>query len=58
MIYPSWVQVKAADRECSRLRTERFLNSLIARTKRGGFDVEVAAEEFRTWRQKMSRSRW
>jgi hypothetical protein len=32
---------------------ERFLKALKAGTKRGGFEVEVAAEEFKTWRQKM-----
>jgi hypothetical protein len=32
---------------------ERFLKALIAGTKRGGFGVEVAAEEFKTRRQKM-----
>jgi hypothetical protein len=32
---------------------ERFLKALKAGTKLGGFDVEVAAEEFKTCRQKM-----
>jgi hypothetical protein len=32
---------------------ERFLKALKAGTKLGGFEVEVAAEEFRTWREKM-----
>jgi hypothetical protein len=33
---------------------EQFVKSLKAGTKRGGFDVELMAEEFRTWRTRIN----
>jgi len=33
---------------------EQFIKSLKVGTKRGGFDVEMMAEEFRTWRTRMN----